>query len=84
MPQAVPYDTIDDVVVKDFDRLMRETAKDRGHDVTIQQPFHCHDSSYSEVMDEVRQKTQKGLEFYRMMVKQLPWYVFSNEPSGIR
>ena len=60
---------------------MNETAKDRGDDISVARPFNCINQTYDEVMQEVRDGTSRGLEFYKMMVAQLPWYKFEEENS---
>jgi len=79
MPEEVPYNSIEMRVVKNWSRLVKETAKDRKDDLSIVQPFRTHEQTYFEVMNEVRNNTHRGLEFYRNMVQQLPWYVFKDQ-----
>lgn len=84
MPEKVSYYSIDERVVKEFDRLMRETARERNQNVSIQQPFHVRDVPYFEVLSEVRKKipTSTGLDYYRLMVGFLPWFDFSDKPES--
>lgn len=76
MPELVSKSSIDMRVVKDWARLVTETAGDRRQDIDTVQPFHPYDQTFPEVLKEVRDKTHQGLEFYRRMVRTLPGYDF--------
>lgn len=76
MPEYVSRNTIEMRVVENWKRLAIETAKDRGDDLSIIQPFHPYQQTYGEVIEEIKNNTPQGLMFYRMMVQQLPWYDF--------
>ena len=72
-PTKVSKDTIDGRVIDQFSRMIKETAKERGHKLEIVPPF-IYDALYPEVMEEVKKKPQTylGLQYYEVMVKQMP------------
>lgn len=76
MPIYVSNNTIDMRVVKDWAKLMRETAEEKGDNLSSVRPFHVYNQIYGEVLEEVRNNTHQGLEFYRMMVRILPGWDF--------
>ena len=76
MPEVVSKERINEKVVRYWSRLMEQTAKDRGDNLSIVRPFHCREETYDSVMQEVRSGTPRGVELYRSMVAQLPWYQF--------
>lgn len=78
MPRVVLRDEIDSEVVRNWCRLMSETAKDRGHNLSNTQPFFPLSQTYPEVMREVRTQTPEGVEHYRGMVRFLPGYVLED------
>ena len=79
MPQYVAKDSIDNRVVSDWARLIRLTADDRGNDIIDVRPFHPFEQTYGEVLVEIKRQTPQGLQFYQMMVRQLPGYDFERE-----
>ena len=81
MPLYVSRDEISAVVVSNWIRLMEETARERGHDVSTVQPFPPLQQTYADVLQEIRDRTQEGLEHYRRMVQALPWYAFREDPE---
>ena len=77
MPQKVPYDSICMAVVKEWQRLMQETAEERGDNLSIVQPWHVYEQTYPEIITDVRKGSYNGLEFYRLMVKSSVGFSFS-------
>lgn len=67
----VSKDKIDQRVVKEFSRLINDIVNERGDDLGIVQPFHIYEAVYPEVMEEIRNKTSLGVQYYHSMVKQL-------------
>lgn len=84
MPEYVPHYSIVRQVVSDWDRLVRATALSRGDELSSVQPFHTFEQTYPEVMAEIKSCSEKGLEFYRTMVRQLPWYAFELEDGNLQ
>ena len=76
MPEYVSKDVINQRVVREWCRLMTNTAKDRGDNLSAVQPFPPFQQTYSEVMAEVRAGSGEGIRFYQYMVRQSVGYDF--------
>ena len=76
MAVQVSKDAIDDRVVKEWQRMIVETAKERGHELSLVQPFHLRGLFYGDVMREVKAKSYDGLTYYRLMIRVTPGYYF--------
>ena len=76
MPIKVFKDSIDEGVVREWQRIMKDTAEEKGHNLSSVEPFHLRGVFYGDVMREIREKSQKGLEYYRLMVRICPGYYF--------
>ena len=76
MAIQVSKDAIDDRVVKEWSKIIRETAEERGHEFGSVEPFHLRGITYSDVMREVRAKSYDGLTYYRLMIRVTPGYYF--------
>lgn len=79
MPETVSRDVIDQRVVREWCRLMKETAEDRGDTLSSVQPFHPLEQTYGEVMEAVRAGSHRGLAFYQRMILFTPGYTFGKE-----
>ena len=56
--------------------MIVETAKERGHELSLVQPFHLRGLFYGDVMREVKAKSYDGLTYYRLMIRVTPGYYF--------
>ena len=75
----VQRNTIDERVVMEFSRLIKMTAQEKRDDLEMVRPFHIYNVLYSEVMEEVKNKSSAGLDYYQSMVIQLPTRFYFNE-----
>lgn len=76
MAVQVSKDAIDERVVKEWQRLIIEVAKEKGDEFGSVEPFHLRGVTYSDVMREVKAKSYEGLTYYRLMIAYTPGYYF--------
>lgn len=62
---------IDRRVIRKFSRFIEDSAEENGHKLEMVQPF-LYDALYPDVMKEVRENTTLGLQYYQLMVRQMP------------
>lgn len=60
MPEYVPHDRIEMKVVRNWARLVKETAQDRGDDLNLVRPFFPFEQTFSDVLAEVKAGTPQG------------------------
>ena len=74
MPVQVSKDAIDERVVKEWQRIIIDTAKERGHEFGSVEPFYLRGITYCDVMKEIKAKSFEGLQYYRLMILVTPGY----------
>lgn len=77
MPREVSKDIIDYRPVREWQRLIIESARERRDDISLVDPFRPLQVLYPEVMRELRDRTTKGLEWYHRIVRSTTGYELS-------